>query len=199
MKKTLALLLLASTPATAQTGGPVEPFGLRQGLPISELLKMGAKPLETPGYYRLDRVPNPNSNFEFYTVKASPEQGLCRVRGVGVIIRNDKSGYRTRQVFNDLETSLNNKYGKGLRFDFLKSSSIWDETNDWMMAIRTEDRYLTTFWSVSEGLKLPRGLDNIMLNVNALNSSDGYVDVSYEFSNMKACTDELKGDVGKGL
>ncbi|GGR68144.1 hypothetical protein GCM10008959_32780 [Deinococcus seoulensis] len=159
---------------------------------------MGATPSTNPGFYRLNTVPTPNSAFEFYTVKASSKQGVCMVRGTGLTIKNDPSGSLTKANFNSLKAALSSKYGTSEDFDFIKGSSIWKDSNDWMMSIKQEDRNLVSFWQPTASNKLPKGYA-IMLKVSALSSTDGWISVVYEFPNTEACTDEINLNKGDGL
>ncbi|MCD0156303.1 hypothetical protein [Deinococcus sp. 6GRE01] len=197
--KAYALLALAlGTCAHAADMADIQPFGIKPGTSIDQLIKMGATPSSTPGYYRINKVPTPNSAFEFYTIKASPKQGVCRISGVGVTIKNDPPGSSTRNSFNSLKAALVSKYGSSEDFDFIDSNSIWKNSNDWMMSIKEEDRYLTSFWKPGDSKGLPEGYA-IMLNASALNSTDGWVSLAYEFPNMKACTAEINLNKGDGL
>jgi len=106
MKKILILAGAAlGSMALAQVTAP---FGVPRGLAIADLMKMGATrdSDDTPGYYELDKVPTPNPAFEFYRIKASPKQGVCRVSGVGYTIGGDRDGTKTRTAFNGLEKAL---------------------------------------------------------------------------------------------
>jgi len=61
-----------------------------------------------------------------------------------------------------------------------------------MQALDQDERTLSAYCAAEEKSKLPADLTSISLSANALSSTEGFIIVSYEFKNMKACTDEMK-------
>lgn len=193
MKRFLfSVVLLSLTSASAQT---LAPFGIRQGMSIAELQKLGAKQGSTPGYYTLDKVPTPNDAFDFYLVKASPKQGVCRITGVGKNISDDGYGTKTRAAFIAMEKMLIAKYGPADREDQLNGSAIYTKPSEWLRSIDEDERDFTSFWDVAAGSKLPSNIDMIFLGVRAIDATTGYLSLSYRLKNAEACENELKSTV----
>jgi hypothetical protein len=68
-----------------------------------------------------------------------------------------------------------------------------------MMSLYLKERKLVAFWNRESGSGLPADVEVIMLTAKALDSSRGYVSLSYEFTNMDACIAEGKRDRDAGL
>lgn len=177
------------SPASAQA------FGLQMGQKLSELnIK------SDDGEQRYTVVPPLlHPAFEFYVATVTKKAGLCRIAGIGTTYKNDSFGSGVRSRFDSLEASLNSKYGSSKRFDFLKYKSIWHESREWVMAIFKKERTLSAYWDAEEGSVLPKGLRSINLYVAALNSSDSYVNIIYEFSNYDSCKEERDAISNSGL
>lgn len=190
MRKVLAsVLLLSLTTASAQT---LAPFGIKQGMSVAELQKLGAKPGSTPGYYTLDKAPTPNDAFDFYLVKASPKQGVCRITGIGKNISDDGYGTKTRAAFVAMEKTLIAKYGPADRKDTLSGSATYTNPNEWLRSIDEDERDFISFWDLASGSKLPSNIDMIMLSTRAMDATTGYLSLSYRLKNADACDNELK-------
>jgi hypothetical protein len=116
----------------------------------------------------------------------SPKQGLCKVGATGLTVDTGSGGSDLRMVFERIAGRLATKYGDPEHsFDFLQAGSIWREPNEWMMALKLKERVLANSWTGSDGVV-------ILLQANALSSNKGWVSLSYEFPNFRACTKELE-------
>ena len=176
----IALILLLA-PAAAQAG----PFGVERGMPLSKLQVI--KKEDQPFYYEI-RVPSPHPNFETYIAVVTPEDGLCKITGIGKTLEGDADGTIARSVFNELHSALSAKYGNSKDFDFLHANSIWNEPNEWAMSLKQNERSLASFWDREEHSNMPPDLSGITLQAHAVSSNGTYVNVSYEFSNSAACS-----------
>jgi hypothetical protein len=170
---------------------PATPFGLRMGLSVAELRRLGATPTQSPGVYQMRTVPEPHRAFETYLVVASRVAGLCNIRAVGENITSNNFGEQLEGEFERLENALRSKYGAGRRFDMLRSGSLWDEPRDWMMGLLRKDRTLETYW-LPDSATLPEDLAGINLEAHALSSTEGYVSLAYELTNFSRCKAELQ-------
>lgn len=186
---TRPLALPAQSTASSSTATP---FGLRMGMTRAELSRISElRPLEgTALGYMMPKVPKPHTSFESYLALVSPSVGLCKVVGVGNTIESSSFGTELVSEFKKLEGALEARYGAHKTFDHLRSGSIWDESNDWMMALHQKERVLSAYWDDEEGSSLPGDLQGVNLEAKALNSSKGYVSLTYEFSNMATCSSE---------
>lgn len=185
--------------AAAQTGNE-GPFGLRMGMTLADLQKIGTvTATNTKGVYTMRTVPIPNNNFEEYVVTVAPSFGLCKVSGYGHTIQANAFGDQLKERFNALKAAVTSRYGVSRDFDFLRTGSIWDEARDWMMALYRQERTLASFWMRDETPNVPAYLTGIHLQARALTSSTGYVSLGYEFANSSPCIDELKAASNDGL
>jgi hypothetical protein len=175
----LGFVLCLSQPAMAQT----TPFGFREGTSIAELRRLGAKPVEGPqGVWTVATAPQSHPSFEAYLLLADDSTGLCKVVATGVTVETSVYGTELRIAFDRIEEAITEKYRQGSRSDFLRAGSIWDEPNDWMMAIRQKERVLATYWeNPAPDVRV------IMLQANALSANRGWVSLHYEFANFPAC------------
>jgi hypothetical protein len=139
-------------------------------------------------------VPSPNPEFESYHLIVSPTTGLCKIIGVGNTISSDAYGSTVQSHFQNISDALTAKYGTPTNeFDFLKSGSIWDSPREWMMSIRQNERTKASYWGGPEAKsRLPSPLSVIELSVSALDSSDGYLMLVYEFTTSDKCIDEIQ-------
>jgi hypothetical protein len=187
---TLAILLLVM-PASALG----QAFGIQQGVTVSELdvvEELG------DGDYVVN-VPQSHSEFEAYVVKASDTAGVCLVRGIGKDHDNDRYGRSVRAAFEKLEDALEDRYGAFKRADFLNGGALWDGANEWVMAIRQNERAHQAIWTADYGSELPSSINEIILTVDALDSSSAYNVLQYRLANYDDCQRELDALDAQGL
>ena len=172
------------------------PFGLSQGMPLSSL-KVVRK--LSDGMYSIT-VPNPNSGFEIYTAVLTPQDGLCKIVALGKDFDNDRYGSSAREKYAELKEFLDQKYGEGQTFDFIKNGALWDSSDEWVMSIKQNERTYVTFY-ITDKLpqKLPDYLKGIKLEVDALSSSTSYVRLGYEFANIDTCLKRIKSSDNESL
>ena len=111
----------------------------------------------------------------------------AKFRGIGVTVRSSSHGVEMRRAFDDLAAMVGDTYGEYEEADFLLRGSIWDEPEDWMMALRQNERQLQAVWS---GPALPNGVSSIILGASALSGSEGYLVLQYSFENEQLCDAE---------
>lgn len=170
------------------------------GTTISQLSKMGAIYDDEAGLYVVRNPPVKNNSFDEILVLASPRVGVCKVVGLGKEMIVSGDGQALRSAFSNFNNILNTKYGVATsKFDYLKSSSIWNDSNDWMMGLRMKDRTLAHYWMRSKGAKLTNNIGALMLEAKALSSTKGYIVVGYEYTNYDKCNQEKEVRDGSGL
>lgn len=180
----LSFLLIA--PAVS-----AQAFGIQQGTPISRL---NIVQKISPHYYSVN-VPQPNDEFESYTVVATPGAGVCKVTGIGKTLDADRYGSQRLANFSSLRSALTNRYGEPEhQFDFIRSGALWTGAHEWAASIRQNERTYTAFWT-----NVGNGLDGIELDVSAITLSDTYIVVRYQFSNFEACRAEIDQHNNRGL
>ena len=146
------------------------PFGFSSGMSINDLNKLGDFKSESTAYwYKAREIKNGNNNFEAYSVLVVPGYGLCKIIAVGKDIVSNTYGEQVRSDFDELTSALKLKYGSPTnQYDFLRSGSIWKDSNDFMMGLAKKDRTLANFWLGSDGAKLP---DDLNPTTNAITAN----------------------------
>ena len=166
------------------------PFGLAQGMTLPQI---GGKPEKVaPGIWRLASVPKPHSAFEEYIVQIGPTNGLCWIKAIGKTIKTNVYGSEVRSTFTDLKERLSANYGKSEDIDRLFPGSIWNEPQDWMMALLKKERLLFSSWDHESGATLNSELKSVGLVASALGTEEAYISLEYYFSNEKKCEAEIK-------
>ena len=189
----LFVAMLASWPSWAHS--QAKPFGISMGLTARELQRLTGAVADTGsrGVYNSTRVPSPNQAFESYHFLVAPSTGLCKLWAIGKTIGNDAYGSALRSTFESLEEALDQKYGPHERNDFLKSGSIWDEPREWMESLTQKERVLSSYWGLDDNAgKTPPPVEAVVLKASGLSRTDGWVTLTYEFSNADKCLDEIK-------
>jgi len=115
--------------------------------------------------------------------------GVCKVMATGVTVNASVYGDELQSEFESVRTSLQGRYGAGELQDFLRPGSIWDEPRDWMMGLYKKERVLAALWS---GPSLPSDIAAIGLQTRALGPGEGWLSLTYEFSNFEQCQAEIK-------
>ena len=192
MKKILFTLALLTTNAFADA-----PFGLKVGMPLADVIKVSGQPEKLgDNSYSFKKVPIPYAGFSDYLMVITPQNGLCKIVGFGKPIATSVYGDAIRNEFSSTKDSLTSKYGKPEGdYDFLRSGSIWKSSNEWTMSLLKEERILTAAWEPLES----NGVANIMLKAKAKNLNSGYITLSYELSNIDACSSEKVAKDTRGL
>jgi hypothetical protein len=170
-------------------------FGIQQGTSIEELDVV--EDLGTGRY--VVNVPSPHSEFESYVVWASDSHGVCLVRGLGKDHDNDRYGQSVRAAFDKLESALEERYGDFRKGNFLNAGALWDETDEWVMAIRQSERVYQSVWDAQYGSDLPDSIIEIILNVDALSSSSAWIGLQYRLANFDECQQKLETLDSQGL
>ncbi|EID0160924.1 hypothetical protein SNE98_000669 [Vibrio cholerae] len=186
MKKLTTIALAALCVKSAFASGP---FGLEMGVPVSSIDK-DAKQL-APYVYLTTNVPSPHSAFEKYVVKVAPTSGLCWVKAIGKDISTSSYGFELKSAFSEMNEKLTKKYGKGETTDLLMAGSVWNEPNDFMMAMLKKERFLMAVWEKSKGSNFQDNLVQVALIANPSNRDKGYITLEYSFSNKDACNQEI--------
>ncbi len=179
---------LASVALAEERNKYVGPFGLTMGMKLSafknDLKEIGSNNYET------SEVPNKHSAFFSYLLLIGPKNGLCKIVALGKPFNTSIYGDEIKSNFENMESKLNNAYGKNKKYDFLRSGSIWSESSDWMMGLLKGERYLSAYWGEEHGSKLKANISSISLNGEATSRDRGTLILAYEFYNLKKCKEE---------
>lgn len=170
-----------------------QPFGIAEGTPTAELNVV--REHHTFFYVITPKAPHPD--FESYTATSTPEDGVCRLAGIGFTLGNDAYGTQSRSLFEKIADQLSGKYGKSKTFDFLHAGSIWHEPREWAMAVYKNERSFARVWSKKEGSTLQNGIESILLSIYAVASDKTYVSLSFDYDNHAKCDAKMKA-IGAG-
>ena len=168
------------------------PFGIYKGMTRAELQRTGKLVVVDTGTFRLSSVPSPHAAFESYLVLFTEKLGVCRVVAIGTDITTNDFGTQVRAKFGDITEALDAKYGQHREADFLRSGSLWKESQYWMMGLLKKDRTLAAYWEASAAKPLPDGIEAIILEALATNSSTAFLRLVYDFDTVDACVAEIK-------
>lgn len=176
-----AALLITVLSTQAEAG----PFGLEMGQSMDGL---DVTPLDSsPHNFVAYKVPKPHSAFVAYGLLAPPSTGLCRIIAVGKDIETSSFGLELQARFDKIASQIDRVYGPHEKKDFLFSGSVWDDRDDWMMALKRKERVLQASWDEESGAKLKDGIVEILLTAVADRMDTGSLRLQYRFTNTEAC------------
>jgi hypothetical protein len=120
------------------------------------------------------------------------------VKAIGKDIDDNRFGTNLTDTYNRVDKGLSKSYGKGSKVHYLRSGSIWDEPEDFMMGLVKQERVMNTYYDEEEGSTMKDNVEKAYLGGKALSAETGYVTIDYTFNNHQACvaeTEEAIGDV----
>ncbi|GEM_PF-2496583 len=175
-----ALALAAALMLAATTGAQAQAFGIREGMPVSDL-----KVVEDwgDGYY-LITPPEPSPLFARYLVQTAPGVGVCSITGIGHTLLNDRTGTKAKERLGVLVAALTARHGEPrVSYDHLPPGALWDGPTEWAASLHQEERTYATGWGPDPELNI----NAITVRARADNHSDTYVNVTYGFTNLPRC------------
>lgn len=176
------------------------PFGLDMGMNIEQLKSItNIEGNNNDEVFKCTKVPNPSSIFDAYYISVDGKVGLYRIMAVVNLNQLSNYGDQIKTNFNYIEELINNKYGKGTRYDFLKANSLWKDPNEWTMSLLKKERVLNDFWLNSDGLNMPDHINSIALAGVAFSRTSGGVSLTYEFTNIDDAIKNKKNKQGSSL
>jgi hypothetical protein len=173
------------------------PFGFEPGMTKARVLELVGKEAvrkDDEDSLVLTTAPQPHTVFETYVLLFSPQKGLVKILAVSKDIRTSVYGDEVKQSFSDISDALAKAYGTGQKYDYLRTGSIWNEAEDWMMGLLKQERVLASVWTFDP----PRGqILSIGLEAGALSREGGYLHLSYEFVGFAEYLESKKKDRDK--
>jgi hypothetical protein len=132
---------------------------------------------------------------------------LVKVTGSGKTIETNGYGDAIKSAFGDLRAQVETAYGSPSHaLDEAFATTIWNESRDWMMALKNEERFLDAIWSTTRDfdgkghpVPLPNHLKTIQIEAKALSTSKGYIRLTYEFEGFEQYIDQHKAAQGAAL
>lgn len=165
------------------------PFGLEMGMKLEQIEGKTTK-IKT-GFYQLTSVPKPHSAFETYHVQIAPKSGLCFISAKSRGVKTKPDGIRLKSAFYNMQNKYEKKYGKSEVEDALNPGSTWSKQNDWMIGLFDLQRDLYARWNKDTGAKLKNNINEIWIVAVTTGKTDGFLYVSYSFSNRDECINEI--------
>ena len=166
-------------------------FGLKKGMTLEEIKELDFGRIEqnedSPIAFLVVQPKKPQGTKYMYFL-VIPEMGLMKVRFVWIIEANPY-GDELKRKFNELESILSEKYGKGDRIDFLKPDAVWDQSRDYMESLENSERELAWhFTGFSDSNKWELETVGILAGVNknpmlvlTKGLYEGFIYLDYEF------------------
>ena len=187
--RTLAIFTLGMLMNGAAIAGP---FGWKIGQSLQDLGLTPSDQTKSTGVYQVTTAPAGSNLIDFYSLTVGPTQGLCKIGAAGNDVQSSSYGTELRSAYNRFTDIFDKKFGGGKEYDFLYAGSIWDDRDDFMMGLLKKERTLTKFYSADEGSVMTDGLRTVMVDAKGLSTDKGYIAISYEFSNVDQCIEELE-------
>lgn len=168
---------------------PAAPFGITFGMPRSELEQLiGTFAEAEPGTLVATTVPRPHPDFEHYVFFVSPTNGVCGITAMGKSVQMNAFGDQLKEAFAKIDGQLTERYGKAQQYtDMVKPGSIWNEPEDWSMALSLAERVLSKVWNPPAS-----SLSAIGLQATAESRNEGRLLLLYQSPTSRACMEDLE-------
>ena len=106
---------------------------------------------------------------------------------------NDRYGHGIRSWMDGIRSALNGKYGASDDFGFLRPGALWKEPQDWVMAVRQNERQHGFAWKDATA-----GEDEdfalIQFWVEATSSRESFAILEYRGRNFDACVAAIQAE-----
>ncbi|WP_152530046.1 hypothetical protein [Agrobacterium tumefaciens] len=183
MHKIITVVALSLLTASSAWGGP---FGVNKG---DKIQNYPAAIDRGDQMYGLPNVPKPHPLFTSYSVEAADGVGICRIHASSEPFDDDRFGIAAKQRYGEVRDQLVAIYGKGGGTDgeFIRDGALWDGPEEFVMALKQNERVHQTWWSQENGAKLKDGIKSIALAIKALNGSTSMLVIQYAFDNEQEC------------
>ncbi len=149
-------------------------------------------------WWNCNSASRPHSAFEIYFLQYVGGVGICVIKGIGKVIKNDAYGTSTISTIDKLHDQLAKKYGTGKKHDFLRSGSIWNDPRDWMMGIRKRERTYAYSWWPKYGFQPVGNVKSLVVAAKAIRSG-GYAVVEFNLATKVKCDKKIEEDESKAF
>ena len=187
MRIILITIMTMSLASQAMAAGP---FGLSMGMMPADI--KGAKPTSTSGIYTASRTPRRHALFKSFHLMYGQESGLCKIVALSKPIDTNVYGSTVKTTFGEMVAELRKKYGKNKLYDSSAARRASGAHNRWMSGLLDGEEKLDAFWDKKKGSTLDNNLQAITLNARARTADSGFLILTYEFSNIGRCIEEIK-------
>lgn len=180
-------MFLIAALAFVSIGASAGPFGLSKGMSVEQVKKHTPYLDWGPYKFKSGTLAGGHKYFSNYLMTVTPQEGLCSVTGTGTEIV-DPYGKQLQEQFRELSSILSAKYGAPTAVtDQVNPNLAWSEPRNWTFSLSKGERMLKAAWNQS----LPESLASITLEVRNLGHSytadRGYLQLQYEFDNIRDC------------
>lgn len=169
------------------------PFGLDMGMTFAEVTSVcTTEPVPVGNNLYTVTPPNPHQDFETYVVQIHPTYGVYFIKAIGKRVTTSVYGTELHSAFTKIVTALEKTYGPAKTYDILRPGSIWDEPNDWMMALRKQERFLAAYWEERPEDLYQGDILNLGVMVDAISTNIGRIYLEYYSKDSIAAEEEVK-------
>jgi hypothetical protein len=131
----------------------------------------------------------PDGPFRDYLFILAPETGLCIISARSAPVESDLAGTQLRRHFETVQRRIDEKYGKGRRFEQFGSDA--PNADLAMLELLAKKRTLYAIWNAESSPKLGGHLSRIYLTTDSADTMDSAtIGIVYFFKNAEKC-DEL--------
>ncbi len=175
----------SDAPKSSAGAKPVKgdgPFGLNLRAGADDLdIKADTDGAEK-GFYLLNSVPSPSSDFETYAAFVYPGVGICEIRAVSRSFASDQYGNQATALADSLASALTTKYGPPKKSDTCGSTC---EAEFFTMSINQGGRYYGYEWERPAAGESP--IRSITVSVGAQDIVTPFVRLDYETGDKTIC------------
>jgi hypothetical protein len=166
------------------------PFGFTAGMKKKQIAALVGgeaklKPMQN-NTYSVEMVPNPSPLFETYSLYIDPNLGLTKIIAWSKPVVVSGNGTEIKEIFKGIGASVNDDYGKGEKYDYLKVGSTLRDPEDWMAGLLKKERVLASYWLKKNIGNVNNNISAITLEAVALSQTKGVLFLSYEFEEPQA-------------
>ena len=194
----LFAVLMLGLPITAFA----QQFGLNMGETPQQVRAKGVKLIkdgENIGWWDANYLPYGNSSFDSYSLLFGAKTGLCKIFATTPAIMDSGYGNLTIAKYESYKRTLNQRYGEGRAYEFLKSGAIWSGSNEWMWSLSKKERSHVVYWGTDGQAINRKNIKTIKLEALGLTQDASMIMVTYEFNNISECLNERNEVNGSNL
>lgn len=193
----LFLLLGMTAAAYAQHEQQVKEqgiFGFSRGMTKEQVINLIGRQAvvkdPSDGSLRLNSAPMPHPDFTTYILNFSPQEGLLRIVAITPPVETSRLGTELKSKLQEIERGISSsKYDEPHKtLDYLHTGSIWNQPQEWMMALLKHERTLGSDWQLSS--PSDNKVTRVLVGAVAFSVEKGCVVVVFEFdgwNTYKAC------------
>ncbi|GHA99894.1 hypothetical protein GCM10009069_23390 [Algimonas arctica] len=174
----LIAFLLIGGPAYA---GPLGTF-MGQAESEFEALEQGVEPT----LYLSTTAPDPSPLFQKYIYRIGVE-GLCSVRGNGVMSVGTDLENSTKFQFIPILTALKTKYGEPTETNIFQGWYQDKQPFSFVDELAGNDKSYWYSWESNLDRPLPFDLHAVSFNASPKSPTEAYINISYEYKNLTTC------------